>query len=117
MKVLFILNEAPYGSEKTYNALRLAMALQQERSGAEIRVFLMADAVTAALSAQGTPQGYYNVERMLKSVIAKGGEVGLCGTCCDARGMKALPLLEGAEVSTMSHLAQWTVESEKILVF
>jgi uncharacterized protein involved in oxidation of intracellular sulfur len=117
MKILFILNEAPYGSEKTYNALRLAMALQKDQPGTEVRIFLMADAVAAALSAQGTPQGYYNIERMLKSVMAKGGQVKLCGTCCEARGITSLPLLDGAEVSTMSQLSQWTVESEKTLVF
>lgn len=115
--MLFIINDAPYGSEKTYNALRLAMALQKDHPGIEVRLFLMADAVTAALPAQGTPQGYYNIERMLKAVIAKGGQVKLCGTCCEARGIKALPLLEGAEISTMSQLSQWTVESEKVLVF
>jgi uncharacterized protein involved in oxidation of intracellular sulfur len=87
VKILFILNEAPYGSEKTYNALRLAMALQKDQAGTEVRIFLMADAVTAAISAQGTPQGYYNIERMLKAVVAKGGHVKLCGTCCEARGM------------------------------
>lgn len=117
MKILFILNEAPYGSEKSYNALRLAMALQKDQPGTEVRIFLMADAVTAALSGQGTPQGYYNIERMLKAVMVKAGQVKLCGTCCEARGIKSLPLIEGAEVSTMSQLAQWTVESEKVLVF
>ncbi|PJB30698.1 MAG: hypothetical protein CO109_13965 [Deltaproteobacteria bacterium CG_4_9_14_3_um_filter_65_9] len=117
MKVLFILNDAPYGSEKTYNGLRLAMALQKEHPGTEVRIFLMADAVTAAIPTQNTPQGYYSIERMLKIVIAKGGQVKLCGTCCEARGIKALPLLEGAEASTMSQLALWTTESEKILVF
>ena len=91
MKILFILNEAPYGSEKTYNALRLAMALQKDQPGAEVHVFLMADAVTAALPAQNTPQGYYSIERMLKSVMNKGGQVKLCGTCCEARGIKAMP--------------------------
>lgn len=85
--------------------------------GTETIVFLMADAVTAALPAQSTPQGYYNIERMVKSVINKGGQVRLCGTCCEARGIKAMPLLNGAEISTMSQLAQWTVESEKVLVF
>ena len=117
MKILFILNEAPYGSEKTYNALRLAMALQKEQPGTEVLVFLMADAVTAALLAQTTPQGYYNIELMVKSVISKGGQVRLCGACCEARGVKAVPLLDGAEISTMSQLALWTVESEKVLVF
>jgi len=117
MKILFILNEAPYGNEKTYNALRLAMALQKDRPDSQIRIFLMADAVNAAISNQKTPDGYYNIERMLKAVIHKGGEVQLCGTCCDARGINSLPLLEGCNIGTMSLLARWTVESEKIMVF
>lgn len=117
MNILFILNDAPYGAEKTYNALRLAMALQKDHPGTGVRIFLMADAVTAAIPAQGTPQGYYNIERMVRSVISRGGQVNLCGTCCEARGLKSLPLLEGAEVSTMSQLAQWTIESDKALVF
>lgn len=117
MKILMILNDAPYGCEKSYNALRLAMALQKDHPATEVRVFLMADAVTAAISGQGTPQGYYNIERMLKAVITKGGQVKLCGTCCEARGVKPLPLIEGVEISTMSQLAQWTIESEKVLVF
>ena len=75
MKILFILNEAPYGSEKTYNALRLAISLQKNQPDTKISEFLMADAVTAALSAQGTPLGYYNIERMLKSVITRCGQV------------------------------------------
>jgi len=106
MNTLFILNDAPYGSEKTYNALRLVMALQKDRPDTGIRVFLMADAVTAAIASQTTPQGYYNIERMVKAVINKGGEVRLCGTCCEARGLKSSPLIEGAAISTMSQLAQ-----------
>lgn len=117
MKILFILNDAPYGSEKVYNALRLAMKLQLEHAAAEIHVFLMADAVTAALPAQSTPQGYYNVERMLKAVISKQGQVRACGTCVEARGLDKLVLIEGIEVSTMSQLAQWVVDSDKVLTF
>lgn len=117
MKILMILNDAPYGSEKSYNALRLAMALQKDDPETEIRVFLMADAVTGAISGQGTPQGYYSIERMLKSVIMKGGQVKLCGSCCEARGIKSLPLIEGVEISTMGQLAQWTIESERVVVF
>lgn len=117
MKVLFILNEAPYGSEKLYNAMRLAMALQRDHADVEVRVFLMADAVTGALPNQTTPQGYYNVERMFKAVIAKGGQVKICGTCAEGRGLQALNLIEGAEISTMSQLAQWVMDSDKVLTF
>ncbi len=117
MKVLFILNDAPYGSEKVYNALRLAMKMQQEHAGVEVRVFLMADAVTAGVPNQTTPQGYYNIERMLKAVINKQGQVKACGSCVEARGLETLPLTDGIEVSTMSQLAQWVVEADKVLTF
>ena len=117
MKVLFIINDAPYGSEKPYNALRLAMMLQKEHSDSEIRIFLMADSITSALPKQSTPQGYYNLERMLKSIIQKGGMVKGCGTCAETRGIKDIPLIDGAEISTMSQLARWVVTSDKILTF
>src|SRR3990167_8059178 len=113
MKILFILNEAPYGSENVYNALRLAMKLQQEHAEAEVRVFLMADAVTAAIPAQTTPQGYYSIERMLKAVLSKHGQVKICGTCAEGRGIQALKLNEGAEISSMSQLTQWVMNSNK----
>lgn len=118
MKILFIINDAPYGTEKAYNALRMAMTLQKEHADSvEVRIFLMADAVTAALPGQSTPQGYYNIERMLKSVITRGGQIKACGSCAEARGIKNLPLIEGVEVSTMSQLTQWTVEADKVLTF
>jgi uncharacterized protein involved in oxidation of intracellular sulfur len=53
---------------KAYNALRLAMALQKEHPSVEVWIFLMADAVGCALPNQNTPQGYYNIERMLSAV-------------------------------------------------
>lgn len=117
MKALLIINDAPYGSEKAYNALRLAMSLQREEAGVDIRAFLLGDAVACALPGQVTPQGYYNVERMLKAVIGKGGQVQACGSCVEARGLSGVQLIEGVEVSTMSQLARWVVESDKVLVF
>ncbi|MFN8258057.1 MAG: DsrE family protein [Bacteroidales bacterium] len=116
-KVLILINDAPYGSEKAYNALRLAMQIQKEHENTELCVFLMADAVTCALPNQNTPNGYYNIERMLKSVINKKGKVKLCGTCADARGLKEMKLIEGAEISTMKELTQWTLESNKVVTF
>jgi len=117
MKYLFIINDAPYGTEKAYNAFRLAMQIQKDFPENEVRIFLMADAATCALSNQNTPNGYYNIERMLKSVLLKGGQVKICGTCADARGIKNLPLIEGAQISTMAELTAWTVDSDKVLVF
>ncbi len=117
MIILIVINEAPYGNEKSYNALRLAMALQKEPLNTQVHVFLMADAVYCALADQTTPQGYYNIERMVKSVIVKGGQVKACGTCANARGVANLQLVGGAEISTMAELAQWSVEADKVFTF
>lgn len=117
MKFLILINDAPYGTEKAYNALRLAMTLLKEHPSVEVRIFLMADAVGCALPNQTTAQGYYNIERMMKSIISKGGRVKACGTCIDARGIRGLALIEGVEPSTMSEFTRWTVESDKMISF
>ena len=54
---------------------------------------------------------------MLKSIIAKGGQVKACGSCAEARGLKPLPLIEGVEISTMSQLTTWVVEADKVVTF
>ena len=38
---------------------------------------------------QKVPQGYYNLADMLDAVLRRGGEVAVCGTCMDARGIAA----------------------------
>ena len=116
MKTLFVLNDAPYGSERSYNALRLAGALAK-REGREVRVFLIGDAAAAAQAGQKVPQGYYNMEVMLGNVTRHGGEVAVCGTCMDARGMSAEALMAGAHRGTLEELANWTESSDRVLVF
>jgi uncharacterized protein involved in oxidation of intracellular sulfur len=117
MKTLFIVNDPPYGTERVYNALRLAHALTKKAPEMEVTVFLMADAVLAAKAGQKTPDGYYNVERMLKRVLAANGKVLLCGTCMDARGLDDAGLMAGTRRSTMDELAAATVEADKVIVF
>ena len=116
-KVLILINDAPYGTEKAYNALRLAMQIQKDNEDTELYVFLMADAVTCALPNQNTPTGYYNIERMLKAVLLKNGKVKLCGSCCEARGLRDVKLIDGAELSTMKELAALSMECDKVLTF
>ncbi len=118
MKSLFIINDPPYGTERVYNALRLAHALLKKEPQTEVTVFLMADSVVAAKAGQKTPDGYYNVERMLKRVLSAGnGKVLLCGTCMDARGLDEAALMAGARRSTMDELAGTTIEADKVFVF
>lgn len=117
MKTLFILNDPPYGDERCYNALRLAHALMKKDAKTEVVVFLMADAVIAAKAGQKTPDGYYNVQHMLKRVLTGKGQVLLCGTCMDARGMADDDVIDGAGRSTMDELSAATLAADKILVF
>jgi len=117
MKVLFILNDAPYGAERTYNGLRLALALMKNEPATEVTVFLMADAVVAAKKGQKTPEGYYNVERMLKRIATGNHKILLCGACMDARGLTEADLVEGATRSSMDELAKATVAADRTLVF
>ena len=117
MNVLMILNDPPYGNERTYNALRLAMNLQRNHTDVALTVFLMGDATLGAKTGQHTPDGYYNIERMLKGVLGKGGRVLVCGTCIDTRGITETELLDGAARSSMDELGNLTLEAERVLVF
>ncbi len=116
MKYLLILNGPPYGTERSYNGLRLASSLAKDEKNS-VTVFLMGDAASCGVAGQTTPNGYYNIERMLKSVASKGGKIGVCGTCMDARGMKPDNLVEGARRSSMDELTCWTQEADKVIVF
>ena len=115
--ITIIVNGAPYGTEGPYNACRLAAALTSAAHGALVKVFLMSDGVFAAKRGQSVPEGYYNAEKMLADLIAKGVAVRLCGTCCKARGMTSEDVTEGATIGTMIELAKWVTESDKVISF
>jgi uncharacterized protein involved in oxidation of intracellular sulfur len=116
MKILFIINDPPYGTERCFNALRLALALQKEEEKPEITLFLMADAVICAKAGQKTPDGYYSLEQMIKG-INRHAKVVLCGTCMDARGIKEGELIKGTTRGTMPQLARLTLSADQVLVF
>jgi uncharacterized protein involved in oxidation of intracellular sulfur len=113
---LFVLNDPPYGTERSYNGLRLAGSLAK-REGETVRVFLVGDAASCAKSGQKVPQGYYNIELMLRSIARRGGEVGVCGTCMDARGITEVELAEGCRRSSLDELTDWTQSANRALVF
>jgi len=118
MNVLLILNDPPYGTERSYNGLRLARdLLKNAAAGNEVHVFLLGDAAACAKSGQKVPQGYYHLESFLKMIARAGGEIGVCGTCMDARGMADTDLVDGALRGNLVELSAWTVWADKVLVF
>ena len=117
VKLLIIANDAPYGGEKTWNALRLAGASATSEAGMQVRVFLMGDSVGAAKRGQVTPEGYYNLEKMLGDLIGKGVEVKTCGTCLKSRGIADADLVTGVQRGTMMILANWVKEGDRIVTF
>jgi len=115
-KTLFILNDPPYGTERSYNALRLAGSLSK-CEGEDIKVFLIGDAATCAKKDQKVPSGYYNTELMLRSVGRRHGEIGVCGRCMDARGITDAELTETTHRSSLDELTTWVQRAERTLMF
>jgi uncharacterized protein involved in oxidation of intracellular sulfur len=116
MKTLFILNDAPYGSERSYNSVRLAGSLSKIE-GEDVKVFLIGDAAACAKGGQKVPEGFYNLQVMLGRVVRNGAQIGVCGTCMDARGIAEAELIEGCHKSTMAELTTWTQWADKVVVF
>lgn len=116
MHIVIMIQDAPYGSEKPYQALRLADALLKSEDTLEVTVYLTADGVLCAKRGQTTPQGYYNLERMLKPILRKGC-VMACRMCLEARGLTREELCEGVLETRLGDLAQLTLEADKVLTF
>ncbi len=110
-----IVNDAPYGNEKPWNAFRLASTALSE--GIDVRLFLMGDSVASAKTGQKTPDGFYNMEKMLGAMLNKGVEVKVCGTCINARGLDVSELVEGVERGSMKVLVDWIRNSDRVISF
>lgn len=116
--ILFIFNNQPYdGSDKVYNALRLAKSLHKE--GKKVKIFLMSDAVDMAREIAKKPDFYdYDLVNMLKELFEDGVALGVCGTCLTRCGIyKNQPYFSDSINGTMDMLAKWSIEADKILTF
>jgi uncharacterized protein involved in oxidation of intracellular sulfur len=116
MQMLIILNDAPYGQERSFHGLRLADALLKIEEDLDLTVYLTNDAVLCAKRGQQTPSGYYNIERMLRPILRRGG-VMACRTCLEARGLTAEDLVQGVMITPLGDLAQLTLEADKVVTF
>ncbi len=61
-RILFIVNHSPYGIERPYNALRLAVNLSK-RPGVAAPVFMVGDGALGAKKGQKTPMVITSLSR------------------------------------------------------
>ena len=116
MKYLFLFNDSPHGNQRSYNGLRLALALAKA-DGGSMRVFLLGDGVVCGLSGLNPAHVDYNPQLMLGQLAECGVSIGVCGTCMEARGVSDQALIPGARRSSMDELTEWAHECEKVFNF
>jgi uncharacterized protein involved in oxidation of intracellular sulfur len=116
MHIMVVLNDAPYGLERTFQGLRMADAMLRLEEDLDLTLYLSNDAVLCAKTGQSTPDGYYNVERMLKPIIRRGTVIA-CKTCVDARGLGSDDLMDGVRIVTLGEAAQIALEADKTMVY
>ena len=110
-----IVNDPPYGNEKPWNAFRLASTAVSQ--GIDVQLFLMGASVASAKTGQKTPDGFYNMEKMLVAMLSKGIMVKVCGTCINARGLDISELVEGVQRGSMKILVEWIRDSDQVISF
>jgi uncharacterized protein involved in oxidation of intracellular sulfur len=116
VNVLIILQGPAYGDERSYNGLRLAGSLAR-RDDVHVRIFCFGDAVGCAIAGQKVPDGYYHLDRMLTAAAQHGTEIGLCGTCLDARGISDTAVIAAARRSSLDEVTDWTLWADKTITF
>ncbi len=115
-KVAIIINDAPYGTERPWNALRLCKALAVAKQN--IVICLVGDGVLIAKKGQQPPKGFYNIGSMLQELISLGAETIACRTCTDARGLGQDEIIDGVKVGGfMTYLAKLIAEGAKVISF
>jgi tRNA 2-thiouridine synthesizing protein D len=110
-----IINEAPYGQERAMSALRMAATCDIE--GHKVRIWLFENGVYLAKKSQKPAQGLINYGQNLQNLIEGGVEVKACVVCVEARGLVQADLFDGVRIATIHELVEWTVSSDKVIVF
>ena len=113
--VLIVLSHAPHDGDATWNALRLASTLVDQK--ARVRIFVMNDAVDLVRRG-ATPAGAeFDLQAMLVALLPRGIRVKICATCVTRCGIGRGEVIPEAIIATMGDLAAWVTDSDKALVF
>ncbi len=106
MKIGIIIETKEY--EKAWNAFRFAVTAK--KSGHEVKVFLMGEAVEC----EGLTHEKYNVDEQLRNFANIGGEILACGTCLKSRQLQES---EACPISTMNDCVNLVVWADKMVTF
>ncbi|MGE5637276.1 MAG: DsrE/DsrF/TusD sulfur relay family protein [Chloroflexota bacterium] len=109
-----IINEAPYAKERALSALRFAWTANIE--GHKVRIWLFENGVYLAKKGQKPASGLINYGQNLEDLI-KEVEVKACVVCVEARGLTQADLIDGVKIATIHELVEWTINSDKVIVF
>ncbi|MGL5046037.1 MAG: DsrE/DsrF/TusD sulfur relay family protein [Shewanella sp.] len=113
--ILIVAHASPYGTEKLFNSLRIALALKDDEQAVDLKLCLMSDAVFGALKHQTTPDLSYNLQQMFEILSAQQVPILLCKTCAQARGVTTDMIIEGAQIGTLQDLTRWTLAADKVM--
>ena len=114
--LLLVINRAPYdGTDVVWNALRLAGSAAE--AGMLVRLFLMNDGVDLAREGVTPAGAEFDLQEMLRKLIAGGLEVRLCQTCLTRCGIGKGETMPQAQIAGMKDLVAWVRDSEKVLSF
>ena len=110
-----IINEAPYAKERALSALRFAATCDIE--GHKVRIWLFENGVYLAKKGQKPSKGLINYGELLENLIQGGVEVKACIVCAETRGLAQADIFDGVKIATVHELVEWTINSDKVIVF
>jgi uncharacterized protein involved in oxidation of intracellular sulfur len=113
--VLLVLSHAPFDGDVTWNALRLARTLVDRKI--PVRIFVMNDAIDLVREGAIPDGSEFDLQAMLRDLLPRGGRLKICTTCVNRCGIGQGEVIPEATMSTMTDLAEWVVDSDRVLVF
>lgn len=113
--VLLILSHGPFDGDVTWNALRLAATLTERK--ASVRIFVMNDAIDLVREGAMPEGSEFDLQAMLRELLPHGSRVKVCTTCVNRCGIGHGEVIPEVTLSTMGDLAEWVVDSDRVVAF
>ncbi|PWR73942.1 DsrE/DsrF/TusD sulfur relay family protein [Methanospirillum lacunae] len=112
--VTVIIGDAPYGSERSFSALRFVLTALLEEI--KVNIFFLENGTYVGLKDQN-PVEFANIENLVREAIESGAKIIMCGPCCQARGITKDKIVDGIHFGTMHDLTDLVMKSDKVIFF